>query len=482
MNIIFRAVAALVFLLLAACNSQSSAPSTVPTLISVTPGEGQAIINWVSEPGLTYWLYYKDETDDPASGPVSKSNYTGIIYNFTGYINGQYSSGNIRGLINGKVYSFLITSSDNNSKTGPVSAVMTAKPDLLINSDAWTLSTSPNSNNLRGLAYGNNYYALVGNSNTVYTATHNYPIPGGVTTTDTTGTIHYGDNNSGWIRSTLPSGVSTTNYSGVVYNGSGFVALGEDGSTLYSSATSTWTLGTLATPVPVPVVWTAGTSINASGNTMNALALGGVYVAVGNGGKIFTSPGVTSSWTDVSGSPNPVTNENLYGVSYLNGIYIAVGAHGTLLTSPDGTNWTPKTSNANNHDLYQVAFGLSTYVTDSVSKYVAVGDAGTIIYSTDTTNWSPSNTGGVTQNLRTICFGPAAQFIGATTPLPNSQFIVAGAAGTVLYSSSGADTTPSSWTVSTTMPSLVGANDLNSMVPTDLIMAVGTAGTIVSAP
>ncbi len=171
--------------------------------------------------------------------------------------------------------------------------------------------------------------------------------------------------------------------------------------------------------------------------------------------------------------------KNLYGVSYVNGIYIAVGAGGTLLTSPDGTNWTPKTTNTN-YDLYQVAFGLSTYVTDSVSKYVAVGDAGTIIYSTDATIWHPSYTGGITQNLRTICFGPAAQFIGSTTPLPNSQFIVAGTAGTILYSTSGADTNPSSWKASTTMPGLIGANDLYSIVPTDVLIAVGTAGTIVS--
>lgn len=481
MKIIFRAVAALLPLLLVACFSQSSAPSTAPTLISVTPGEGRAIVSWTGDPGLTYWVYYKNETDDPASGPVSKSNYTGIVSSFTGsvrgLINGKvYWSGSIGGLINGKTYSFLVTTSDNTSKTGPVSAVMTAKPDLLINSDAaWTLSANPNpSNNLRGIAYGNNYYAMVGNSGTVLTATHNYPIPGGVTTTDTTGTTSYGLNNSGWIPST---GVgASTNYSAVIYNGSGFVALGEDGSTIYSSATTTWTLGTPGTPVPVPVVWTAGTSINATPNTMNALALGGVYVAVGNGGKIFTAPSITGTWTPVA---NSNTTQNLYGVSYLNGIYIAVGAQGTLITSTDGVNWSLPQNTHTAYDLHQVAFALSTYVKDGISKYVAVGDAGTIISSTDTITWSQPHTSGTTQNLRAICFGPAAGFITSTTPLPNAQFIVVGAAGTVLYSETGADTT---WTTSTTVPGLVGGNDLSSIVPTDVLIAVGTAGTIVSAP
>lgn len=425
------------------------------------PGEGRVALNWTTIPGLTYWVYYKNDTDDPTGTVVSKDSYTGIAYNLS-------SPTFIGGLINDKEYSFLVTSSDNNSKTGPTSAVMKVTPRLVKSGTSWTASKNVTSNNLTSIAYGNNYYAIVGNSSTVLTATHNYPVPGGVTTTDSTGTIHYGNNNSGWIPST---GVgSSTNYSAVLYNGSGFVAMGEDGSTIYSTATTTWTLGT-------PVPWTSGTSIGATGTTMNALALGGIYVAVGNGGKIFTTPSITGTWTAVANSP---TTQNLYGVSYVNGIYIAVGAGGTLLTSPDSVTWTLRTTNTNNYDLHQVAYGASTYVTDGVSKYVAVGDAGTIISSTDAITWSQRQSTGTTQNLRTICFGPAAQFIAASTPVPNSQFIVAGTAGTILLSTSGADTNPSSWTASTTVPSLVGSIDLNSIVPTDVLIAVGTAGNIVS--
>ncbi len=485
MKIFFRAVASLLPLLLAACLTQSSAPSTAPTLLSVTPGESRAIINWVNDPGLTYWVYYKDEDDPNKSGPISKDNWSGIIssFNSTGYYAGQSSGTDVLanfvpGLINGHTYSFFITSSNDTSKTGPVSAVMTAKPDLLINSDAaWTASTNFTSNNLRGLAYGGYYYALVGNANTVYTATQNYVIPGGVTTTDSTGTIPYGSH--GWIAATLPSGVSTTNYSSVVFDGTEFVTLGEDGSSLYSSAISTWTLGTPATPTPVPVTWTSGASISAAGNTMNALTHGYVYVAVGNGGKIFTASNITSTgtWTDVSGSPQ-VTTENLYGVSYLNGIYIAVGAHGTLLTSPDATNWTAQTTNTS-YDLHQVAFVLSTYVYDAISKYVAVGNGGTIISSLDTVTWSARHNTGTTQNLRAICIGPAATpvSIASTTPYHYAQFIAVGDAGTILYSETGADTDP--WRVSAGAPN-PGTYDLTSIVPTFGLMAVGTAGNIVS--
>lgn len=450
MNIIFRAVAALFPLLLAACLNQTSAPSAAPTGLVATAGENRVILTWKNEPGLTYYVYYKAN-----SSSVTKDDFTDIKYPAT-------SPFFISGLTNGTQYAFLVTASEGNSKTGPVSTVVTQTPRLLAATTPWTATLNVTSNNLRGIAYGNNFYAMVGDS-TVVTATHNYPIPGGVTTTDSTGTIHYGTNNSGWVPSTgIGSGI---NYSAVIYNGSGFVALGEDGSTIYSPATSTWILGT-------PVAWTAGTSISAAGNTMNALTQGGTYVAVGNGGKIFTTPGITSAWTERTSG----TNKNLYGVTYVNGIYIALGASGTLLTSTDATTWIPRTTNTA-YDLHQVAFGLSTYVTDGISKYVAVGDAGTIISSTDTITWSPPHASGTTENLRAICFGPAAQFIATGTPEPNSQFIIAGAAGTILFSTTGADPTPSTWPASTPP---VSANDLNSIVPTDVLIAVGTAGTIVS--
>ncbi len=458
MNIIFRAFAALIPLLLAACLNQTSAPSTAPQGLAATAGENRVILTWTSEPGLTYWVYYKAGTS------VSKDDYTGISY-------GATSPFFLAGLTNGTQYAFLVTASEGNSKTGPVSAVVTETPRLLAASTLWTATPNFTSNNLRGIAYGNNYYAMVGDSNTVFTATHNYPIPGGVTTTDSAG-LPFVPDNSGWISATLPSGLNATSYSAVVYNGSGFTVLGEDGSTLYSTATTTWTLGT-------SVVWTAGASISTAGNTMNALTLGGIYVAVGNGGKIFTSAGGTNPWTDVSGSPQ-ITTENLYGVSYVNGIYIAVGAHGTLLTSPDGTNWTSRDSQTTN-DLYQVAFGLGTYITDNTSRYVAVGDAGTIISSLDSTNWSLLTPAITSQNLRTVCFGPAGQFIAANTPKPYAQFIAAGTAGDLLFSTTGDSTDPASWTASTTVPALT-SNVLNSIVPTDVLIAVGANGSIVSLP
>jgi hypothetical protein len=52
-------------------------------------------------------------------------------------------------------------------------------------------------------------------------------------------------------------------------------------------------------------------------------------------------------------------------VTYGNGLFVAVGKGGTILTSPDGVNWTARTSGTRN-DLYGVTYGNGTFV--------AVGD------------------------------------------------------------------------------------------------------------
>jgi hypothetical protein len=65
----------------------------------------------------------------------------------------------------------------------------------------------------------------------------------------------------------------------------------------------------------------------------------GLFVAVGDGGAILTSPdGVT--WTPRTSG----TSNTLFGVTYGNGLFVAVGDGGAILTSPDGVNWTPRTS------------------------------------------------------------------------------------------------------------------------------------------
>jgi hypothetical protein len=69
----------------------------------------------------------------------------------------------------------------------------------------------------------------------------------------------------------------------------------------------------------------------------------GLFVAVGLGGAILTSPdGV--SWT----LRRPRDEQRLHGVTYGNGLFVAVGGGGTILTSPDGVSWTPRASGTGN--------------------------------------------------------------------------------------------------------------------------------------
>jgi photosystem II stability/assembly factor-like uncharacterized protein len=157
---------------------------------------------------------------------------------------------------------------------------------------------------------------------------------------------------------------------------------------------------------------------------MNSIAFGSVsgapiYVAVGNGGNIFTSPDLVT-WTKA-----PTTGNDLYNVSFPNGTFVATGAGGTLLTSTDAGKWTPQISNTPN------ALRGATYGTGSAGAYyVAVGDSGTILTSTDLTTWNTTPPP-LTQGLRAIRFA--------------TRFVAVGQGGMVAYSDDAINwlTTPS---------------------------------------
>jgi len=183
---------------------------------------------------------------------------------------------------------------------------------------------------------------------------------------------------------------------------------------------------------------------------MNSIAFGlvsgaAVYVAVGNGGKIFTSADFIT-WTAAT-SP---TGNNLYNVSTPNGVFVATGANGTLLTSADASTWTPQNSNTPN------ALRSATYGTGLAGAYyVAVGDSGTIVTSTSTdlTIWNVAPPP-LAQDLRAIRFG--------------TRFVAVGQSGMVAYSDDAIN-----W-VTTTSGS---AADLAAVIFTPaMYLAVGALG------
>jgi hypothetical protein len=140
-----------------------------------------------------------------------------------------------------------------------------------------------------------------------------------------------------------------------------------------------------------------------------------------------------------------------------------VGANGTIISSADGINWTAATSSGTTRDLYAV-----TYAAYGSGLWLAVGAGGTMVQSTDGLTWTSVASNTLT-DLRSIAYG--TQLSTSTTGVltATSQFVVVGAAGSVLSSADGA-----SWSART----LAGAGDLNAVTYGAQYVAVGAGGKI----
>jgi len=142
-------------------------------------------------------------------------------------------------------------------------------------------------------------------------------------------------------------------------------------------------------------LWTVQTSSFGATN-INAVCYGNnLYVAVGDGGKIATSPdGVV--WTQRTSNTSAVLNCICYG----NGVYVAAGASGTLLTSTDGVTWTSRTSNFSTSNINSIAYGNSVFV--------ACGASGKLGTSVNGLTWTVSvvlSDIGVVPSYSSVSFG-----------------------------------------------------------------------------
>ena len=193
--------------------------------------------------------------------------------------------------------------------------------------------------------------------------------------------------------------------------------------------------------------WRAGTPV--SGGDLRGVTFGGVFVAVGAGGAMFSSSdGI--SWTAL----NFVVANDFNAVSFVNNVYVAVGAGGTLLASADATTWTQQATGTAS-DLHAVAG-------DGLGKYVVVGAGGTIIVTAPGGTWTAASTG-TTSRLYGASYG-------------NGRFVAVGAGGVVLTS-----TDALTWAVVASQTS----SDLRSVAyssTASLFVAVGVAGALVTSP
>jgi len=119
----------------------------------------------------------------------------------------------------------------------------------------------------------------------------------------------------------------------------------------------------------------------------------GLYVAVGETGKLTTSPDGTTWTTRTSG----FGTSNILGVTYGDELYVAVGDSGTMTTSTDGTTWTTRASGFGTSEISGVTYGDGLYV--------AVGSSGTLTTSTDGTTWTARTSGFGTTAIRGVTYG-----------------------------------------------------------------------------
>jgi hypothetical protein len=131
-----------------------------------------------------------------------------------------------------------------------------------------------------------------------------------------------------------------------------------------------------------PFTYTAGVSAAARAN---GIAYGaGLYVRVGNGGMVETSPDLTTWTSRTSG-----TVQDLSFVAWIDRLntFAALGASNTILLSTDGVNWTPATTSptaatwsslADNGGVVCITGTLgNTLTTEDFSSYTAGSFFGT---------------------------------------------------------------------------------------------------------
>ncbi len=165
--------------------------------------------------------------------------------------------------------------------------------------------------------------------------------------------------------------------------------------------------------------WTQGWTRTApeiyfSGENINAMAYGnGVYVVVGDAGKISTSTDGETWIPRVS----QFSSDNILGVCWVPNInvFVAVGAAGKLSTSIDGYTWTARTSGTAN--------ALNGVISDGFAIN-AFGVSSTLIYSADGTNWS---------DVSWIGPAPTTDFtVGVADTVTGNSFI-GGTSGKIAY-------------------------------------------------
>jgi hypothetical protein len=407
---------------LAGCHQKAHPPGDAPTNVKATPGDGVVLMTWDVLPDLTYWIFYR-------AGETVSAAETGSTA-----IRRAFEPRIVAGLANDTTYAFVMNATNNDSAAGPSSPVVTALTRLA--GDIWTSGTAAATTpqNLNAVAFAGTIFVAVGDAGTVLTGIFDYAsdAPPGVIS---------------WVPATFPS---TANLVSVLWNGvSAFDVLAADGTTFTS---------------PDGLNWTQQGTIPSGGMTMNSLTFGFLgtvptFIAVGNGGALFTSNDLKTWTPGQSNSTNDLNN-----IQVQNGYFMATGANGTLIISQEGEHWFPQTTGTT-ETLRSIAFSPF----NPNIEYVVVGDGGAVVTTPiilrspdptlpPTVTWTASVIPGA-PNLRSVTDGGASL----------TRFLAVGLAGSAVYSDDGTTWNPPK----KTPPS----GDLSSVIfANPMYMAVGAAG------
>ena len=152
-----------------------------------------------------------------------------------------------------------------------------------------------------------------------------------------------------------------------------------------------------------------------------------------------------------------------YKIAYGAGIFVAVGAGGKMATSPDGMTWTSVTSSFSTTVIYDVCYNTSN------QRWYACGAGGKIGISSNNTasTWAQvTTTNASSSDLYCIKTNAASSYV-----------IAAGAAGRCVFATNA--NSPTTWTAITTAPTAFGANIIRAIInANNRFIIIGDGGRI----
>jgi hypothetical protein len=247
------------------------------------------------------------------------------------------------------------------------------------NAITWTLPTSPTSTQLEAVTYGNGLFYIVGQNGANFSSTNGvtWTARSGLaaaTASDALATV-YGNGlyvltlTNGQLRTSTNLDTWTTitrSSSSVIYaftygNGK-FFGAGLNGILATSTNGTTW------------VEQGLGGTFDVNNSVGQVSYSNGLFVAISNGGEVFTCLDSTMTSGGVSGSILTDLNVAVQGVNYSDGLYVMGTSLGAFYFSTNGTDWATRTSFTSS--------AISRIISSSANNtYIAVTTGGGIFTS-----------------------------------------------------------------------------------------------------